>query len=178
MIQAVLPTEDGTANLALTLLALQTLSTTEVFVFAQIPAKDVYLGNSSTERNVFIIKAHVQREPNGMVQLVSLQLANAPTVTTKKETNASHSLKDVSQKQLGLTTDVFQQEEAAHMVPSEDLITVNLRTLAKEAKFGILLFSNVFVLEELDGAGKSVLFAQEAKSGTLLTAAHAPMDSS
>ena len=113
---------------------------------------------------------------NANVGMITANYENM--VSTKMETNADHYLKDVFPQQPGQTADVSQQEEAAHMELLEDPIPVNQQALAKEDKFGILLSSNAFVLEELDGVAKNASSALEVKSGLSLTAAHVPKDSS
>lgn len=156
----------------------QTLSSMELFVFVLIQVKDVFHGNSSMEKNAFIIRLLVQKEQSGTQLHVFQTQVNVQMDSIRMEINVNHSLKDVSQVQPGAMTDVFQLVTHVHLELSKDQVDVNQQVLAKEDKVGILHFCNVSALKEPDGMEKNVSSVVEAKSGTLGMAAPAHKDSS
>jgi|LakMenE01Jun11ns_1017448.scaffolds.fasta_scaffold9023446_2 hypothetical protein len=64
----------------------------ELNVFAQILTADVYLGNYSMDKNVFISKILVLKEPDGMEQCVLQLLETVLMDFIKLVINVNHSL--------------------------------------------------------------------------------------
>jgi hypothetical protein len=138
----------------------------ELNVFAQILTADVYLGNYSMDKNVFISKILVLKEPDGMEQCVLQLLETVLMDFIKLVINVNHSLNNAFLLLLGEITDVFLMELVL-MVQLEDLIVVNLIVLVKMDKFGTLIFYNALVQMELDGVVSNVSYVVVAKYGML-----------
>jgi hypothetical protein len=167
VIQLALSIKDGMVNLVLILLVHLDLSTMELIVLVQILIVDVYLGNFSMEKIVFISKILVLKELDGMEQCVLQLLVTVQLVIINLIINANHSLKNVFPLLHGIMINVFLLLDHVLMEQLVDLIVVNLIVLAKVVKFGILIFYNVHVPKVLVGMAKNVLFVLEDKYGML-----------